>query len=192
MNGLQPRTVSPHASLFSQLNSLDTQYWVTHICNSIHLQWIYFMWHDTASGEGCCKSQSPCCAPAHPFPCGYSLAQVWGTLVSLLKAKCSCEHTVQWACLKTPPRLRVPEKNKMSGYHMGQGMREAKLFPQQCMQKSFMAWAAVQLPEPQRCRNLSRHLESPALASSNDIRFWTFKSSVLEHKYTDRVFLIEI
>lgn len=135
MNGLQPRTVSPHASLFSQLNALDTQYWVTHICNSIHLQWIYFMWHDTASGEGCCKSQSPCCAPAHPFPCGYSLAQFWGTLVSLLKAKCSCEHTVQWACLKTPPRLRVPEKNKMSGYHMGQGMREAKLFPHQCMAK---------------------------------------------------------
>lgn len=91
------------------------------------------MWHDTASEEGCSKSHSPCCVPAHTFPCGYSLVQFWGTLVSFLEAKCSCEHAVQWACLKTPPRLRVTEKNIMSGYHMGHGMKEAKLFPQQCM-----------------------------------------------------------
>lgn len=148
------------------------------------------MWHNIASGEGCCKSHFPLCAPAHPFPCGYSLVQFWGTLVSFLKAKCSCEHIVQWACLKTPPGLRVP--HPCLDIMWDKAWEKLNCSLSSAWQKSFMAWAAIQLIEPRRCRNLSRHPESPTLASSNDIRFWTFKSSVLEHKYTDRVFYQDI
>lgn len=58
-------------------------------------------------------SHTPHTVPQHTFfPCGYSLVQFWGTLVSFLKVKCPCEHTVQWACLKTPPTLRVSEKKQ--------------------------------------------------------------------------------
>lgn len=105
----------------------------SHTLNSIHLQWdlLYVARHSFR--RRVLQVMLPTLCPSTPFPCGYSLVQFWGTLVSFLKAKCSREHAIWWACLKTPPRLTVPEKNNMSGYRLGRGMRDDKLFPQQCM-----------------------------------------------------------
>lgn len=131
MHGLQPRTVSPRASMFSQLNALDTQYWVTHTCNSIHLQWdlFYVTWHSFR--RRVLQVTLPTLCPSTSFSLWLQLSSILRHTGFLSERKMLLWTHSTMGMLKNTSRTEGP--SSMSWYHVGQGMRETKLFPQQCM-----------------------------------------------------------